>query len=432
MTLPHVSNLELSDEVLARILQDHTYRALFLDIADDAIDANIKDPSSFLKLAEGDEVLALIAARLVESKNAVLSIKGNRKIGIVFGMWKELARIQPKRSDNPHGENFLVDKLKSLSWLFEGSTINWHLYVVDDGCPQQSGEAARDIAAKSKWRDKVSVLELSEHLQSTDFPLNKLSKVEDSIKGGAVILGCVKAIEDGCNLVCYTDADNSTHLSQLGRLIVRIETGEADVVVGSRWLDNPYSWWHKSRGTEQPGSRIFRHMRGLLSLKLPVEDVFCPLKVFRSEVLARILPGVTRFDFGFDLDLMAQVAKFEVPVVSIGILYFDSVLETTWTNFGDASVWFQKLDSMARNAQMLELQHDSSISSAIIKYLKSPKEVEFLFGVEPPQALINCGLNDLGKQEVMRSEEVILFLQASFDHRRLALGSVEIQDFQVN
>ena len=55
-------------------------------------------------------------------------------------------------------------------------------------------------------------------------------------KGGALIDGFKKAAEAGAVLTGYVDADGATPPSAFHELVKRCAAGEADCVIGSRWL----------------------------------------------------------------------------------------------------------------------------------------------------------------------------------------------------
>lgn len=55
-----------------------------------------------------------IAAKLVESRQFLLSHQQPVNIGVVFAMWGEQNRLRRKSPDNPHGEDALRVKLAQL------------------------------------------------------------------------------------------------------------------------------------------------------------------------------------------------------------------------------------------------------------------------------------------------------------------------------
>lgn len=84
-----------------------------------------------------------IAIKISRSKRYVQSISGKKlKLAVVFAMWGEQNRLQPKSAKNPNGEDLLNVKVEQLAWLFDGTDIDWKLDAVDDGCPNKSGQIA--------------------------------------------------------------------------------------------------------------------------------------------------------------------------------------------------------------------------------------------------------------------------------------------------
>jgi len=84
---------------------------------------------------EGVPMEARMAGLLACSKKWMLQNQQPKKVAVVFAMWGEQNRLLPKSENNPNGEDSLVAKLEQLDWAARESTIDWHLYAVDDGCP---------------------------------------------------------------------------------------------------------------------------------------------------------------------------------------------------------------------------------------------------------------------------------------------------------
>lgn len=173
---------------------------------------NLNVPEKELLPMAADTNLPLefrIAIHLWRSKKYLSEINRKIKIGVVFAMWGEHHRLLPKSMSNPNGEDTLQTKMEQLSWAFETTSIDWKVYAVDDGCPHMSGKIAENIRQTHQQKEKIEILYLKEALPEASGPLRKLKSVDDSKKGGAIILGCQQAIAEGAEVVIYTDADNS-------------------------------------------------------------------------------------------------------------------------------------------------------------------------------------------------------------------------------
>lgn len=96
------------------------------------------------------------------------------------------------------------------------------IWVVDDACPNKSGE----LVQKSTADDRVTVLFNQENLGV----------------GGAVTSGYKAALEAGADVVVKLDGDGQMHPEDISTLIRPIELGEADYTKGNRFdsLDDLY------------------------------------------------------------------------------------------------------------------------------------------------------------------------------------------------
>lgn len=132
-------------------------------------------------------------------------------------------------------------------------------------------------------------------------------------KGAAVRTGMLAASGD---IVLFTDADLSTPIEDVERLIAALEAG-ADVAIGSRALDRslievPQPWIRDRMG------RVFNLF--VQAILLPgLKDTQCGFKAFRRDA-ARDLFGATEADgFEFDTEVLYRAKRSglrirEIPV----------------------------------------------------------------------------------------------------------------------
>lgn len=132
-------------------------------------------------------------------------------------------------------------------------------------------------------------------------------------KGGAVKAGMLAARG---RYVLFTDADESTPIGEVEKLLARLEAGY-DVAIGSRAVPGaevkqPQAWYRALAG------KLF----GLAARALViggVHDTQCGFKLFRREVVEKVFPQVESPTAIFDIELLARVAQAgyrvaEVPV----------------------------------------------------------------------------------------------------------------------
>jgi glycosyltransferase involved in cell wall biosynthesis len=173
------------------------------------------------------------------------------------------------------------------------------IYVVDDACPEQSGQLV-----SSKVKDKrVRVL---------------THKVNQGV-GGAVLTGYKAALEDGAEIIVKVDGDGQMDPALIDDLVQPILSGKADYTKGNRF--------DSITGLRQmPGIRIFGN--GALSLMTKIStgywNVTDPTNGFTAihrDVLKNITFGMLSKRFFFESDLLfrlslAKAVVWDVPMES--------------------------------------------------------------------------------------------------------------------
>jgi glycosyltransferase involved in cell wall biosynthesis len=131
-------------------------------------------------------------------------------------------------------------------------------------------------------------------------------------KGGALIEGLKLA--PFADLIGYTDADGATPPPAFLELVRH--TGEADCVIGSRWL--PGAVIHQSQaGNRRFASRMF-HLIVQLLFWLNIRDTQCGAKVMKRGAVEKIHPYLRIADMAFDINLLVALKRggfriLEVP-----------------------------------------------------------------------------------------------------------------------
>ena len=171
------------------------------------------------------------------------------------------------------------------------------LIVVDDGSRDKTAATARQVLADSA-RIRTSVISYQSNLG----------------KGRAVRLGLLASRGD---IALFSDADLSTPITELPKLVDPIANNECDVTFGSRALDRSLIGVHQRWRREQAG-RIF-NLVVRLATGLPFWDTQCGFKAFRMSVCRPLIEGATIDRFGFDVELLyvayrAGLRLREVPV----------------------------------------------------------------------------------------------------------------------
>jgi glycosyltransferase involved in cell wall biosynthesis len=132
-------------------------------------------------------------------------------------------------------------------------------------------------------------------------------------KGAALRTGIAAATG---HFVAIQDADREYDPRDLVRLLAPLRLGEADVVLGSRFLSSGYHrvlyYWHSV------GNRFLTTLSNMLT-DLNLTDMETCYKVFRREVIQSIKIEENRF--GFEPEVVAKIAQMRLRVYEMGISY---------------------------------------------------------------------------------------------------------------
>ncbi|RMG01785.1 MAG: glycosyltransferase family 2 protein [Acidobacteria bacterium] len=176
-------------------------------------------------------------------------------------------------------------------------SLNAELIVVDDG----SSDDTKKVAEQEfkKFQDIKSKI---------------IGYEKNRGKGFAVRTGLLAS---SGQIALFSDADLSTPIEEMPKLIEPIERGEYDVTFGSRALDRSLIGVHQPWRREQ-GGKVFNLFVRLIT-GLPFWDTQCGFKAFNMQKFRPLLPKMTIDRFGFDVEFL-YVAYYsglrlkEIPV----------------------------------------------------------------------------------------------------------------------
>jgi dolichyl-phosphate beta-glucosyltransferase len=122
--------------------------------------------------------------------------------------------------------------------------------------------------------------------------------------------------------VLLSDADFSTPIDDLPRLLGPIVAGECDIAIGSRGLAESQvalrqPIWRQTMG------RIFNRIVRLLT-RLPYRDTQCGFKVMRREAAAPLFRAARVERFAYDVEILVLARKAGLRVREIPVLWRDA------------------------------------------------------------------------------------------------------------
>lgn len=179
----------------------------------------------------------------------------------------------------------LLGQVLDSPWVTE-------VVVVDDG----SADASRELLATVD-----------------DQRVRVIHQPRNMGKGAALRTGFRHATGD---YVVVQDADLEYSPSEYGDLLAPLESGQADIVFGSRFAGGrPHRvlyFWHSM------GNKLLTAMSNMFT-DLNLTDMETCYKVFRREIIQAVTIEEDRF--GFEPEITAKVARLRCRIYEVGITY---------------------------------------------------------------------------------------------------------------
>ncbi len=222
----------------------------------------------------------------------------------------------------------LGDSVERILAYIEREKLSAELIVVDDGSKDKTVETGE--AAALAFPDT----------------LTKVIRYEANRgKGYAVKIGLFAARAD---IAVFSDADLSTPIDELPKLVEPIQKGEFDVTFGSRAIDRSLI------GTRQPwrreqGGRLMNLVIKTMS-GLPFADTQCGFKAFNMKKFRPLLETMTIDRFGFDVEFLFVAARHKLRLKEIPVRW-NNVEGSKVSVFRDTRRMFTELMQIRRNAK---------------------------------------------------------------------------------
>jgi dolichyl-phosphate beta-glucosyltransferase len=191
----------------------------------------------------------------------------------------------------------IIPTIGAIASYVSGVVSSWELIVADDGSTDGTVGMINDLNLAN-----VSVL-------VTD---------RNGGKGRAVQRGMLAA---SGKYILFADADNSTPIEELGKLLHKLELKDFDVAVGSRAADGA------EEANRSPMRRLMSGtLRGIVKhlFKIGVKDTQCGFKMFTHEAAQKLYRTQTIMGFSFDLEILYLAQKFGFRIAEIPVAWIDA------------------------------------------------------------------------------------------------------------
>jgi hypothetical protein len=225
--------------------------------------------------------------------------------------------------------------------------------------------------------------------------------VDDSRKGGSVILGCQQAIDDAMDVVVYTDADCSVHLGQIGLLLQRYLEQGTPIVLGNRKA--PGSVLVKQEDRWGIGIKVLRHMQRMIGAPIfsrGILDTQAAFKLYERKALKRIIDSACVVDFSFDTDWILAAIAHEERFDTVAFAFVDSFAESASITQGPMSTWETLLKGLVKALRRHGLAHNQEMARVIDEEIQSDEDLDCLIN-DLPEELAHARADQLGDPRIM-------------------------------
>ena len=228
----------------------------------------------------------------------------------------------------------IVEALTRLSTVLQTTGRDYEIIVVTDGCTDDTAELARHIGLPN-----VTVLEYS----------------QNQGKGYALRYGFDRTTHP---IVSFIDGDLDLDPAVLPAFLALLDSGAADVVVGSKvHPESQVSYPLKRR----IASRVFR-LATRLATGLNLGDTQTGIKAMRRDLVAPLIARCTATGFAFDLELLAALSDHGAQVVEAPvILNFDFTSTIRISTALEAFADLAKVSAHRRRLRHLEARVGGSL-----------------------------------------------------------------------
>lgn len=218
--------------------------------------------------------------------------------------------------------------LKTILDFVSSSNLSAELIVVDDGSSDDTAQVAENAFAAVP-----------------DVAARVIRYEKNKGKGFAVKTGLMATRGD---VALFTDADLSTPIDEMHKLVSPIQKGRFDVAFGSRAIDRTLIGTHQPWRREQ-GGRVMNYIIKTMS-GLPFYDTQCGFKAFNMSKFRPLLDVMKIDRFGFDVEFLFVANHHKLRLNEIPVRWND-VAGSKVSVLRDTRRMMSELMQIRRNAK---------------------------------------------------------------------------------
>jgi len=208
--------------------------------------------------------------------------------------------IVPAHNEEARIRQTLITYHQFFNGISQQDNFTFEFVVVLNGCTDNTFLVVEEL---TEQLDNIFIIE-----------------TEQAGKGLAVRTGFANALERDNDLIGFVDADMATGPEQFYELVTAIS--DHDGVIASRYA--PGATVTPPRpAIKRLGSRIFYESLVQLLFGLRYHDLQCGAKLFKRDVIKKILPHMTVNDWAFDVELLYLCKKYDFDVIEIPTVWND-------------------------------------------------------------------------------------------------------------
>lgn len=203
-----------------------------------------------------------------------------------------------------YNEQFRIEKTLAAYVAYFDARLSpdfsYELLVVLNGCVDNT------LAVVQTLQTHCSSIKIIDHKQAG--------------KGLALIAGFKKALEDGATHIGFVDADMATQPQYFDDLLANVHG--CDGVIASRYMKGaevypprpPLKRW---------GSRLVYEPLITALFGMRHYDYQCGAKVFKKEVIEKVVPYLTITQWAFDVELLYLCKKYGFVIKEVPTVWYD-------------------------------------------------------------------------------------------------------------